>query len=445
MKTRRLFRENVYQTEGSATVTSVQTLDGNTVVTLDQTIFFPTGGGQSCDKGTLDEYNVVDVYERDDEIFHVLEPSSVEAVEENRKTDTIAIEAGSIMEMKLDWEHRFDNMQRHCGEHILSGMFFREYGGVNRGFHMGDQYMTVDISLEAKPEFQTVTWEMAKHVELCTNEAIWSNAPVITRHFDTKEEAEHLPLRKALAIEKDITIVCVGSVENPADCVACCGTHPSTAGQVGMVKIFKVEPNKGMFRIYFEAGKRAFLKYQNEMDTLNKLCTKLSAGTEDILDKYDKQQEKNKEVRNQLHFLKKDLIAKEASSIIDEIKGKADGFGHAADAKPGGQKRNQGSSQERGHNGELPVRRYTLFTLDDITALAREIGSEAGKLCFLVCEPEKTVFLISDGKVDCGKLVKENASIYNGKGGGSKTLARAIFANDEYIDTFIDLIEKHLR
>ena len=418
MKTRRLFRENVYQAEGSATVTSVQTLDGNTVVTLDQTIFFPTGGGQSCDKGTLGGYNVVDVYERDDEIFHVLEPSYVEIAEENQKTDTI--KAGCVMGMKLDWEHRFDNMQRHCGEHILSGMFFRECGGVNRGFHMGDQYMTVDISLEAKPEFQTVTWEMAKHVELCTNEAIWSNEPVITRHFDTKEEAEHLPLRKALAIEKDITIVCVGSVENPADCVACCGTHPSTAGQVGMVKIFKVEPNKGMFRIYFEAGKRAFLKYQNEMDTLNKLCTKLSAGTEDILDKYDKQQEKNKEVRNQLHFLKKDLIAKEASSIIDEIKGIADGSGHVEGGKTGEQKRNQGSSLESRRNSALPVRRSALFTLDDITALAREIGSEAGKLCFLVCEPEKTVFLLSDGKVDCGKLVKENASIYNGKGGGSK-------------------------
>ena len=85
MKTRRLFRENVYQAEGSATVASVQMLDGNTVVTLDQTIFFPTGGGQSCDKGTLGGYNVVDVYERDDEIFHVLEPSCAETAEKNQK------------------------------------------------------------------------------------------------------------------------------------------------------------------------------------------------------------------------------------------------------------------------------------------------------------------------------------------------------------------------
>ena len=306
-------------------------------------------------------------------------------------------------------------MQRHCGEHILSGMFFREYGGVNRGFHMGDQYMTIDISLEAMPEFTTITWEMAKHVEECANEAIWQNQPVITRHFDTKKEAENLPLRKALALEKDITIVCVGSVENPADCVACCGTHPATAGQVGLIKIFKVESNKGMFRIYFEAGKRAFLKYQNELDTLTTLANSLSAGTDDVLSKYHAQVEKNKESRNQLHFLKKEVIARETADIAAAL--------------------------ERGEN----VRRYHILSLDDLTVLAREVSPHAKKIAFLVHEPSYTVFLVSDGSVDCGKLVKDNAQIYGGKGGGNKTTARAIFTKDEYVDTFIDLIEKHLR
>ena len=186
--------------------------------------------------------------------------------------------------------------------------------------------MTVDISLEENPDFKTLTWEMAKHAELCTNEAIWTNAPVITRHFDTKAEAAQLPLRKALAIEKDITIVCVGAVENPSDCVACCGTHPSTAGQVGMVKIFKVEPNKGMFRVYFEAGRRAFLKYQEEMDVLTALCNKLSAGTEDVLNKYESAQEKNKESRTQLHLLKKEVLAREAAAIQAQITASAAGM-----------------------------------------------------------------------------------------------------------------------
>lgn len=412
MKTQRLFKEDVYMKEAEAVITSLAEANGRrTAVTLEKTIFFPTGGGQSCDKGTIAGFQVVDVYEDEkaDDIVHVLDcsPEDIEGLAAYKEQNGV--------QLILDWEHRFDNMQRHCGEHILSGMFFREYGGVNRGFHMGDQYMTIDISLEAMPEFTAITWEMAKHVEECANEAIWQNQPVITRHFDTKKEAENLPLRKALTLEKDITIVCVGSVENPADCVACCGTHPATAGQVGLIKIFKVESNKGMFRIYFEAGKRAFLKYQNELDTLTTLANSLSAGTDDVLSKYHAQVEKNKESRNQLHFLKKEVIARETADIAAAL--------------------------ERGEN----VRRYHILSLDDLTVLAREVSPHANKIAFLVHEPSYTVFLVSDGSVDCGKLVKDNAQIYGGKGGGNKTTARAIFTKDEYVDTFIDLIEKHLR
>ena len=406
MKTIRLFKEDVYMQETEAVITSMtETKDGRTALTLDRTIFFPTGGGQSCDKGTIDGFPVIDVYEDEkaDDIIHVVEAAPGE------------LEFGKSVRLLLDWEHRFDNMQRHCGEHILSGMFFREYGGVNRGFHMGDQYMTIDISLEVRPEFTSITWDMAKHAEECANEAIWQNQPVITRHFDTKKEAENLPLRKALALEKDITIVCVGSVDNPSDCVACCGTHPATAGQVGLIKIFKVEPNKGMFRIYFEAGKRAFLKYQQELDTLTALSNSLSAGTDDVLSKYHAQVEKNKEARNQLHFLKKEVIARETADIAAAL--------------------------ERGEN----IRRYHILSLDDLNTLAREVSSHVKKIAFLVHEPSYTVFLVSDGSIDCGILVKDNAQIYGGKGGGSKTTARAIFTKDEYVDTFIDLIEKHLR
>ena len=117
--------------------------------------------------------------------------------------------------------------------------------------------MTIDISLEDNPDFKSLTWDMVKKVEMYANEVIWSNAPVITRRYETYEEAKDLPLRKALAIEKDISIVCVGSIDNPSDCVACCGTHPATAGQVGVIKILKLENYKGMFRIYCEAGRRA--------------------------------------------------------------------------------------------------------------------------------------------------------------------------------------------
>ena len=407
MKTVRLFKQDVYMKTAKAQITSVSSKAGKTLITLDQTIFFPTGGGQSCDKGTIENINVLDVYEKDDEIYHQIEGT------EN------VLKLGQTVFLQLDWNHRFDNMQRHCGEHILTGIFHEKFGGVNRGFHMGDQYMTIDISLESNSEFDKITWDMAKQAELAANNVIWQNLPVITRLFDNKRDAENLPLRKPLAIDEDITIVCVGSIENPSDCVACCGTHPSTAGQVGLIKVYKVESNKGMFRIYFEAGKRALEKYQMQFDILTTLENQLSSGTEDLMDKYKAQQEKNKEARTQLHLLKKEVIKRE---VVD-IK----------------------SLMTSSH--QLITRAYNLLSGDDISAIGSELSDSIPKILFLIHKPTLTVFLCSSGKsqIDCGKLVKDNASIYGGIGGGNKTLARAIFNKEEYIDVFIDLIEKHLR
>ncbi len=414
MRTIRLFKEDVYKKEASAKITSVAERDGKTIVTLDRTIFFPTGGGQTCDLGTIAGIPVADVYEYEDEIYHQLSDS------DDTTAARPALAAGDEVTLKLDWAHRFDNMQRHCGEHILTGIFYREWGGTNRGFHMGDDYMTIDIALKEEARVNSLTWEMCLEAERLTNEVITADLPMITRHFDTFEEASKEPMRKKLTVERDITLVGIGKPEYDWGCVACCGTHPATTGQVGLVKIFKLEHNKGMYRIYFEAGRRAFEKYQQQFEALNTLCGKLSAGTDDVLDKFLSLQEKNKEVRNQLHFLKKDVLAKEADSILAEL---------AASAEPA-----------------LPVRKYSLLTLDDLVSLSREIGPAVKKVYFLVHEPSHTVLLISDGKkTDCGKLVKENASIYNGKGGGNQTMARAIFTKDEYVDTFIDLIEKHLR
>jgi alanyl-tRNA synthetase len=402
MKTKKIFKDDVYLKETSATITDILKKEDKIYVLLDQTVFFPTGGGQSCDTGYIGSYQVIDVFEEDDMVLHQIVNDNLPNI-------------GDKVDISINWERRFDNMQRHCGEHILSGMFYREYGGVNRGFHMGDDYMTIDISLEENPEFTKITWDMAKHAELCTNQAIWNNAPVITRHFDHREDAENLPLRKALSLENDITIVCVGDINNPEDCVACCGTHPSTAGQVGLVKIYKVESNKGMFRIYFEAGKRAFLDYQNKFDILTTMENNLSAGNNDLLSKYAAQQEKNKSIKNELYQLKKSVISNEVQRLTQVI-------------------------------CEKNVEIYDNLSIDDILSIGRPLIGKIPTILFLVHKPSNTLLLFSNGdkKYDCGMLVKENASIYNGKGGGNNTSARAIFPKYDYIETFIDLIEKHL-
>lgn len=401
MKTKRLYQEDVYKKNCTAVITDIAEDSEGILLTFDQTVFFPAGGGQSCDTGTAGGLTIIDVFEDSGFIRH-------RCLEKERK-----LSIGDKIELAIDWERRFDNMQRHCGEHILSGKFYELYGGVNRGFHMGADYMTIDISLEENPDYSKITWEMAKEAELLTNEAIWKNLPVITRRFESRKDAEKLPLRKALAFDEDISIVCVGSIENPADCVACCGTHPSTSGQVGMVKIYKVEVNKGMFRIYFEAGQRAFRQYQQRFDVLTTLENRLSAGFDDLLSKYQAQQEKTKEVRNELYHLKKWVISRE----IDDIR-----------------------------NNMTPafVRKYDQLTISDMLDIGKGLAGVIPTIAFLVHNPTNTVLIFTD-QYDAGKLVKENASIYNGKGGGNQKSARAIFSKSEYVDTFIDLIEKHLR
>ncbi len=402
MDTIKLYQQDVYMKECTAAVTAA---DGN-IIQLDRTIFFPTGGGQSCDLGTIGGQEVTEVFEEGEQVFH-------------RLAEGCTLTVGQQVECAIDWARRFDNMQRHCGEHILSGIFFREFGGVNRGFHMGDDYMTIDISLEEDPSITEITWEMAKHAELCTNDVIWSNAPVTVRRFETREEAEKMPLRKKLAIDEEISIVCVGDINNAADCVACCGTHPATAGQVGLVKLYKVEKNKGMFRIYFEAGKRALLDYDMKHDLITTLGNRYSAGVDDLLNKMDARREKDKAIKNELHILRQSVIESRISGIRADLQ--------AADPD------------------KILVYEFGDMKTDDLLNIGRPLMDEIKKLLLIISPQDNTLLLFSDGTVECGKLVKENASIYNGKGGGSKTNARAIFPKREGLDTFIELIEKHLK
>ena len=408
--THKSFRDDVYLKELDAVVTSIALSPkraGCLLVTLDRTVFFPTGGGQSCDLGTLAGLPVIDVFEDADEIVHVVQLADTAAV----SASASPLQAGDQVHIAIDWARRFDNMQRHCGEHILSGIFYGLYGGVNRGFHMGDDYMTIDISLEDDPAFTEVTWEMAEKAELETNRVIWQNLPVTTFHFDTREEAEKMPLRKKLAIERDITIVTIGDPSKPADSVACCGTHPATAGQVGLVKLYKVEPNKGMFRIFFEAGERAFRQYQQTFDTMTALEKDLSAGTGDLMKKYLARKEKNHEVRDRLYKLTKTVSASESARILAAAATGEDRFS------------------------------YEILSLDDLMELGRSLTGHNPGLLFLVHEPSLTALLFSDS-ADCGRLVKDNVAVFSGKGGGGKQFARAIFSRPDDLDTFIDAIRK---
>ena len=417
MKTTRLYQQDRYIKEWDAQITSVTEDNGSLIVTLDKSAFFPEGGGQSCDLGMMGGYEVIDVQEKDEEVYHKVKPAEGENSADGKPAP---LQEGDAVHCVLDWDRRFDNMQRHCGEHILSGIFFALFGGVNRGFHMGQDYMTVDISLEEDPDVKEITYEDALKAELEANKVIWADEPVTVMHFESREEAEKMPLRKALAFDEDITIVSVGSIENAADCVACCGTHPNTAGQVGLIKIYKVENYKGMFRIYFEAGARALNDYRAKHNILTELSNKYSSSIEDFPSKLKAQEEKLADAKSELHQIKKAFTDNECAKL-DAL------------------------MAEAGDDSKVTVYEVEQLGLDDVFNMAKRYMGCCKGLIMLYSIKDTSYILVSDGNIDCGGLVKEYASFYKGKGGGNKVSARGIFTSKEDAEMFADLVQKHLK
>lgn len=408
MYTRKAFEKSEYLTKWDSIITSVEEENGNFLVIFESTIFFPIGGGQNCDTGTItspekgSSAQISDVNIRDGVIYHTLE---------NVRGD---FQPGDKVTMEIDWPNRFDNMQRHCGEHILSGAFYRLYGGMNKGFHMGKDFITIDIAFPHEDPYQQVTWEMAEAAEADANAVIQSDVPVTVDYFKTRSEAEKMPLRKALAFDEDISVVTVGDKEHPMDCVACCGTHPSTAGQVGLIKIYKIEPNKGMSRVFFEAGGRAYAKYRDQFNILYDLGNRLSAGYEDILSKYDKQVRRNQESRDRLHRLTQVLVSQKSSQILSDLSSVSEC---------------------------MLVYEEDLFTADDILDIGKIIEPSIKGLVALIATDTNTVFLFSGGEPACGKLVKEYASDFGGRGGGKANMARAVFPDKSGCKAFIAAID----
>lgn len=440
MMTTKLYQIDTYLKEWDARILAAKpAADGDCLIQLDQTAFFPEGGGQGADHGKVRligsdseaVFSVIDVQEDGDLIWHtVCLPDPADGSSEPTGELCTILSEGCKVHCILDWDRRFEHMQRHCGEHLLSGAFYRLFGGANHGFHMGQDYMTIDIALEDQ---SPVTLEMAHQAEMLANQAIWDDLPVSVSYFDTREKAEQLPLRKALAFDEAISIVTIGELSEtsdtePADCVACCGTHPSTTGQVGLIKIYKVEKYKDMTRIYCDAGHKALTDYQRKHEILTNEANRYSASVEEFPEKLRIQEEKMNAVRNELYHLKKAYIEAEKEKL-DAVLGDIDQSG-----------------------SKTPVILYPLLhlSMDDAFTMAKSyMGNiRAGKthpLLLLYVPVQTSYVLVSDGTVHCGKLVKEYASFYQGKGGGNDVSARAIFTSDEDARLFADLLSKHLR
>ena len=230
MDTVKLYYENAYTQEFTAVVESCEAVKNGFAVTLDRTAFYPEGGGQPADHGTLGEARVLDVHEKDGIVTHLCDR---------------ALSVGAEVSGRIDWARRFDHMQQHSGEHIISGMLCSTFHCDNVGFHMGADVVTIDYNAP-------ITWEQALEVERRANAYIWADHP-IRIWYPSAEELAALPYRS----KKELTGA-VRITEFPgADRCACCGTHVTSSAQVGLLKLLSCQKFRDGVRLELLCGQRA--------------------------------------------------------------------------------------------------------------------------------------------------------------------------------------------
>ena len=242
---KKLFYEDCHLTRFSAKVTGCEKSDNGYLVTLDATAFYPEGGGQACDIGTLGGVNVLDVREKDERILHLCDG---------------ALSVGETVEGEINWARRFDLMQQHTGEHILSGLINARFGYHNTGFHVGADVMEVDFDGPISPD------DLAD-LERKANEAVWKNMPVKC-WIPSPEELPAVTYRTKRALPWPVRIVQVGDV----DSCACCGIHVAFTGEVGLIKILSCVNLRGGVRLEMVCGSRAY-KYMTAIFDQNRIVS----------------------------------------------------------------------------------------------------------------------------------------------------------------------------
>ena len=250
MEVKKLYYADSFLKEFTATVLSCEEVKDGWAVKLDATAFYPTGGGQNCDLGTLGGVNVLDVKEQGEEIIHLCDAP---------------LEIGGTVAGSIDWERRFDHMQQHSGEHLVMGQVYQKFGYHNVGFHMGTGIVTIDLD-------GPVTWDELLEIERKVNRIIWENRPVKT-WYPSPEELPSVNYRSKKALPWPVRIVEFSG----ADVCACCGTHVKFTGEIGMVKFVSCIKFKEGVRIEMASGKRAMELFQNIFEQNRQVSQTFSA------------------------------------------------------------------------------------------------------------------------------------------------------------------------
>jgi alanyl-tRNA synthetase len=289
--TERLYYEDAYYQTFEAEVLAQRTHDGLPAVVLDRTAFYPTGGGQPNDLGKLGGARVADVVAAGEDVLHVLDGDPP---------------AGRVTGA-IDWARRFDHMQHHTGQHILSAAFIDVAGAQTVGFHLGVESVTIDLD---KPQIRDADLEAAEDL---SNLMVWQNLPV-RAWFPTEAELAALTVRKEIGDFDKVRIVQVGDF----DATACGGTHVAHTGEVGIIKVLKLERRGEKTRVEFRCGGRALLDYRQKNASVNQLSAAFTVGAWEVTEAVDRLRDDFKEARSAFNRARGELLTHTGDAVLRE-------------------------------------------------------------------------------------------------------------------------------
>jgi len=292
--TERLYYDNAYLTEFDGTVLECRENGANWDVLLDRSAFYPTSGGQPYDTGVLGGAKVLDVNVDGGDVWHTVDAP---------------LTVGQTVHGCIDWARRFDHMQQHAGDHMIAGALHRLMQGVTIGLHISEAVSTIDVAM---PEGVTrISDEDVRRIEADVNDHIQRDVP-IRCWFPDEAELAALPLRKKPTVDEHVRIVAIGDDEM----VACGGTHPATAGQLGLVKILSVTPARGKMRVAFLAGRRAMADYIRCSEAAHGAAEKLSTGVENLVNMVGALQEKLRQAEYDLAQCRKAQLLSQTGDML---------------------------------------------------------------------------------------------------------------------------------
>lgn len=283
-----LYYKNGYLKEFKAIVKECFEDDGKIKVVLDNTAFYPEGGGQPSDTGFINDVKVLKVEEKENKIYHIIDKK---------------INAGENVFCKINFEDRFQNMQNHTAEHIVSGIICKKYNTSNVGFHSGKDFVTMDFKIN-------LSEKELREIETLANKAIYENIEVISKVY-SPNEIKDINYRSKIELKEEVRLIEIKDY----DICACCGVHVKRTGEIGIIKLLRAERYKSGIRIYMLAGKQALENYDIVYNQVASISSSLSLKLEEVEGGVTNLLKELEELKKEKNNLKKILFENEINNM----------------------------------------------------------------------------------------------------------------------------------